>query len=307
VNPVAQIYKMVIEDVIENIKEDFKREGVDESVLLELKALWEQKLIATHAVPNFVPDTPQYVPDPSTAAAVVGDLTHGYLALPTQAPRQRSPQAIPQPMPQATMQQQQHQQTVHNLRHLQEHEPDEYGYYQDEEAGYVKQEQSFGKPADFISPFGYPNMPGAPPPNQMLHSGTHYAHAPQIQQHYQHQHPHLQQQPPQQQQGPPAKRARLSNQPLSHQQDGEFDDDDDDLDDDEEVSKTKKVKEDNLNSDDDLSDSDEEVPNTPHIVLSQFEKVSRTKNKWKCALKCGIMHLNGQDYVFHSASGEFDW
>jgi hypothetical protein len=36
-NPVAQVYKMVMDDVIENIKEDFANEGVDESVLEELR------------------------------------------------------------------------------------------------------------------------------------------------------------------------------------------------------------------------------------------------------------------------------
>lgn len=37
INPVAQVYRMVIDDVLENIKEDFIREGVDESILAELK------------------------------------------------------------------------------------------------------------------------------------------------------------------------------------------------------------------------------------------------------------------------------
>lgn len=34
---VAETYKAVIQDVIEGVKEDFQREGVDESVLEELK------------------------------------------------------------------------------------------------------------------------------------------------------------------------------------------------------------------------------------------------------------------------------
>uniref|UniRef100_A0A452YAB8 Transcription initiation factor IIA subunit 1 n=1 Tax=Aegilops tauschii subsp. strangulata TaxID=200361 RepID=A0A452YAB8_AEGTS len=57
---------------------------------------------------------------------------------------------------------------------------------------------------------------------------------------------------------------------------------------------------------DDLQDGDEE-PNTQHLVLAQFDKVTRTKNRWKCTLKDGIMHLNGRDVLFNKASGEFDF
>eukprot|EP01080_Neovahlkampfia_damariscottae_P000363 gene363-6777_t len=42
---VASIYKQIINDVIENVKEDFQREGVSEAVLFELKRLWETKLL----------------------------------------------------------------------------------------------------------------------------------------------------------------------------------------------------------------------------------------------------------------------
>ncbi len=58
--------------------------------------------------------------------------------------------------------------------------------------------------------------------------------------------------------------------------------------------------------DPDLDVSDEE-PDTDHLVLCQFEKVTRVKNKRKCNLKDGIMLLNGREYLFHKATGEFDW
>jgi len=48
-------------------------------------------------------------------------------------------------------------------------------------------------------------------------------------------------------------------------------------------------------------------PRTANIVLSQFEKVSRSKSKWKCALKEGIMYLNGKEYFFGKGIGEFQW
>ncbi|OLY78398.1 Transcription initiation factor IIA large subunit [Smittium mucronatum] len=65
-----------------------------------------------------------------------------------------------------------------------------------------------------------------------------------------------------------------------------------------------------INSDLDDSD-DEEVENggeiTEHMVLCQYDKVSRTKNKWKCVLKDGIMLINGKNYLFHRANGDFEW
>ncbi|KAH7838588.1 hypothetical protein Vadar_028692 [Vaccinium darrowii] len=66
-----------------------------------------------------------------------------------------------------------------------------------------------------------------------------------------------------------------------------------------------------LNEDDDddeLDDLDQgEELNTQHLVLAQFDKVTRTKSKWKCALKDGIMHINNDDILFNKANGEFDF
>ena len=64
---------------------------------------------------------------------------------------------------------------------------------------------------------------------------------------------------------------------------------------------------DDLNSDLDEADDDNEETAADHIVLCQYEKVSRTKNKWRCVLRDGVMHLNGRDYLFHKATGEFEW
>ncbi|PSS14227.1 Transcription initiation factor IIA large subunit like [Actinidia chinensis var. chinensis] len=64
----------------------------------------------------------------------------------------------------------------------------------------------------------------------------------------------------------------------------------------------------NENDDDDLDDVDQgEELNTQHLVLAQFDKVTRTKSKWKCTLKDGIMHINNKDILFNKASGEFDF
>ncbi|MBA0548437.1 hypothetical protein Golob_019539, partial [Gossypium lobatum] len=51
---------------------------------------------------------------------------------------------------------------------------------------------------------------------------------------------------------------------------------------------------------DDLDDVDQgEELNTQHLVLAQFDKVTRTKSRWKCTLKDGIMHINNKDILFN--------
>jgi transcription initiation factor TFIIA large subunit len=68
-----------------------------------------------------------------------------------------------------------------------------------------------------------------------------------------------------------------------------------------------------LNEDDDDDDEaddfteDNDEPNTQHLVLAQFDKVTRTKNRWKCTLKDGIMHLNGRDVLFNKVGSIIFW
>ncbi|KAG0468097.1 hypothetical protein HPP92_017425 [Vanilla planifolia] len=68
-----------------------------------------------------------------------------------------------------------------------------------------------------------------------------------------------------------------------------------------------------LNEDDDDDDDLDgfgqggEEPSTQHLVLAQFDKVTRTKNRWKCTLKDGIMHINSRDILFNKATGEFEF
>lgn len=64
----------------------------------------------------------------------------------------------------------------------------------------------------------------------------------------------------------------------------------------------------NEDDDDDLDDLDQEDDqDTNHLVLAQFDKVTRTKSRWKCTLKDGIMHINKKDILFNKATGEFDF
>merc|ERR1712168_1041616 len=89
--------------------------------------------------------------------------------------------------------------------------------------------------------------------------------------------------------------------------DNDDDDDDDDTDPDGE-DEDEGAEEEPLGSDDDISDEDaSELYETDNVVVCQYNKISRTRNKWKFNLKDGIMSLNGKDYVFSSANGEAEW
>ena len=90
----------------------------------------------------------------------------------------------------------------------------------------------------------------------------------------------------------------------------ENDDDDEDEDDnnDDNEEKVNEVEDDPLNSDDDMSEEDlSEVFDTDNIVACQYDKINRTRNKWRFNLKDGIMNLNGKDYVFQKATGDAEW
>lgn len=63
-----------------------------------------------------------------------------------------------------------------------------------------------------------------------------------------------------------------------------------------------------LNSEDDVSDEEgQELFDTENVVVCQYDKIHRSKNKWKFHLKDGIMNLNGRDYVFSKAIGDAEW
>jgi len=62
-----------------------------------------------------------------------------------------------------------------------------------------------------------------------------------------------------------------------------------------------------LDDDSTLSDGDddEDLIESSNCLTAQYDKVSRIKNRWRCALKHGIFHIDGRDYLFKSANGEF--
>ncbi|PMD37942.1 hypothetical protein L207DRAFT_431274 [Hyaloscypha variabilis F] len=76
--------------------------------------------------------------------------------------------------------------------------------------------------------------------------------------------------------------------------------------------KNEELDEDAINSDLDdpdegLNDEEDEDEGMGHIMLCMYDKVQRVKNKWFCVMKDGVLTVNGREYVFHKASGEYEW
>jgi len=65
---------------------------------------------------------------------------------------------------------------------------------------------------------------------------------------------------------------------------------------------------DDSDDDDNLAGiGDDPVNGAKDIVFCTYDKVQRVKNKWKCVLRDGMVHLNGKDYLFSKCTGEFEW
>ncbi|TGO10335.1 hypothetical protein BTUL_0138g00220 [Botrytis tulipae] len=106
---------------------------------------------------------------------------------------------------------------------------------------------------------------------------------------------------------PSTKRQRKTLPGSLPQTDGLGSDDDDD---DEKVK--DELDEDAINSDlddpdDGLNDDDDDDESMGHIMLCMYDKVQRVKNKWKCVMKDGVLTVNNKEYVFHKATGEYEW
>ncbi|CAL8299983.1 unnamed protein product [Merluccius merluccius] len=68
------------------------------------------------------------------------------------------------------------------------------------------------------------------------------------------------------------------------------------------------VEEDPLNSGDDVIEQDiPDLFDTDNVIVCQYDKIHRSKNRWKFHLKDGVMCYGGRDYVFSKAVGEAEW
>uniref|UniRef100_UPI0037E89859 TFIIA-alpha and beta-like factor n=1 Tax=Semicossyphus pulcher TaxID=241346 RepID=UPI0037E89859 len=67
-------------------------------------------------------------------------------------------------------------------------------------------------------------------------------------------------------------------------------------------------EEDPLNSGDDVIEQDiPDLFDTDNVIVCLYDKIHRSKNRWKFHLKDGVMCYGGRDYVFSKAVGEAEW
>ncbi|XP_034169432.2 transcription initiation factor IIA subunit 1 [Pangasianodon hypophthalmus] len=374
-NPVPRLYKTVMEDVINEVRELFLDEGVDEQVLMELKTLWESKLMQSKAVDGFHTEEQQVLQAPQTQVPQV-----------QQTQQTTQPQQVLLPPAQQAPQQQVIIQDPKILQHMSAtgmsaaataatlalpHGVTGVGPYQQlitnqgqilqvvraaNGAQYIIQPQqpimvqqqvlpqiqaSAGVQAPVIQQMLTPLQGGLPQqtgviiqPQQIVLTQNKVQQNAQVMQAAMAQgqtqtqtqpqtHTQTPQQPQtaQQQAQPQQQQQQQAQAPLMLQVDGagdtsseEDEDEEDEYDEDEDEDKDKdggedgQVEEEPLNSGDDVSDEeDQELFDTENVVVCQYDKIHRSKNKWKFHLKDGIMNLNGRDYVFSKAIGDAEW
>ncbi|XP_054900110.1 transcription initiation factor IIA subunit 1 isoform X2 [Poeciliopsis prolifica] len=387
-----RLYRGVIEDVINEVRELFLDEGVDEQVLLELKTLWENKLLQSKAVEGFHTDeqaslqatqqqvqhvpqvqqvtqptqaqqvilppqqqqaTPQQVivQDPKilqhmSATGMSAAATAATLALPTgvtpyqqiitsqgqilqvvRAPngtqyiiqQSQQPIVLQQPMQPGGVQAPVIQQV---LAPLQGGLPQQTGVIIQPQQIVLASGNKVQGNTQVVQAATMVQQPGQAAMAAAAAAGGAAAAAQiqQVQQVQQAQGAAAPQAPPQApQQSQPQPQAQQP--PMMLQVDGagdtsseEDEDEEEEYDEDEEEEKDKdggedgQVEEEPLNSEDDVSeDEDQELFDTENVVVCQYDKIHRSKTKWKFHLKDGIMNLNGRDFVFSKATGDAEW
>jgi len=221
----TNVYQMIMDDVIKNIKPEFENDGVDEQVLVELQQLWEMKLHQSGAMPS--------QRDDYGAGAADFLYPHSQLGM------NYNPRALP---------------------HLQQQQQFQF-----------QQPGPFGMPpanrGPTTTPSGMYNHHYIPQADGVCEERETAATAPE--------------------------RQTQGQADAIPQLDGKND-----------TTATRDLDAEELSG---MDSEGEEEPETEDFVLCQFDKVQRTKNKWKVNLKDGIMHIGGREYIFHKAMGEFEW
>ncbi|XP_026147129.1 transcription initiation factor IIA subunit 1-like [Carassius auratus] len=365
-NQVPKVYRAVMEDVISEVRELFLDEGVDEQVLMELKTLWENKLMQSKAVEGF------HTAEQQALQAQQQQAQQAQQTQPQTQPQQVLLPSVQQPTPQQVIVQDpkifQHmsgagmvsvdaattlalpRRLTQYLSHLSVCSGQILQVVRASNgAQYLIQPQQQMLLQQQVLPQMQPGAVQAPLIQQVLtplpgglSQGTGVIIQPQqivltgnkVQQNTQvmqaaamavqpeqgaaQPQTQPQAQAPQQQ---PQQTQASQQPPMVLQVDGagdtsseEDEEEEDEYDEDEDEDKEKdgaedgQVEEEPLNSGDDVSDEeDQELFDTENVVVCQYDKIHRSKNKWKFHLKDGIMNLNGRDYVFSKAIGDAEW
>ncbi|TFK44296.1 transcription factor IIA, alpha/beta subunit [Crucibulum laeve] len=311
---VPTIYRAVIDDVIQNIKSEFDEYGVAEDVLAELQHKWENKVIASH-VAEFETPPPPPPPPPSHQQphhhgyppphamhmhyAATAHNPYASLAVPGQPQVKAEPMdtrymlapgmqyALP-PLPGPT---------INGSRTLPPPVPPHPGG----QTGVI----SFARPAQGQAPAAPTARAYAPPAQSTSAQPTQQPAAQQQSRIPQTDGPASDSSGDEDSPSPPPSQSfapRTSHpslpQPISATPSSQT---------------TQPVDSEAINSDLDDSDTGDEEEaeegssGDTDIVFCTYDKVARVKNKWKCILKDGMIHINGKDYLFAKCTGEFEW
>ncbi|KAJ3643042.1 hypothetical protein Zmor_025780 [Zophobas morio] len=309
---VLRIYQEVIDDVISGVREIFLEDGVDEQVLQELKQTWEAKLKASKAVQNeqeekvkkqelnstngfpkqHIQQPVQQVQQP-VAQLVETKMVPIQITLPAQPGTDQAPRILTIQVPATALQGNQLQKVLTgqiitatmnlpaNIASsvLQQHVNAVFNSQQQQTVTIVNRNIVQTDGAHAVDDDEQIEVEFILPKNKKTK-------IPQVD-------------------GPV--------DTSDDDEDGSDDDnDDDDIDDDKEEDDQEMEEEggeeEPLNSEDDVTDDDPtDLFDTDNIVVCQYDKIIRNRNKWKFYLKDGIMNLSGQDYVFQKANGDAEW
>ncbi|XP_043079420.1 TFIIA-alpha and beta-like factor [Puntigrus tetrazona] len=337
-NSLPKLYLSVIEDVIESIRELFSDEGVEERVLDNLRQLWESKVIQSKAVEGFIKDNnpssfvlqlptnysqslhkptvvipaaqnvPSFSSKASSCASVATFSLPAGITYPVQIPAGVTLQTASGHLYKVNVPVMVTRGAQHVLKPL-------------SQPGAMALSSALTQRSD-PAPAVRESLPS---PDEFTLDGIEFS--PQL----------SAQQTQSSDDGPPEPQADVKletdlnfNQLLDITQlDGVADsssgteEDDDDNDDDDlglvgeneflgMINATEEEEleeeEDPLNSGDDVSEQDiPEIFDTENVIVCQYDKIHRSKNRWKFYLKDGVMCYGGKDYVFSKAVGEAEW
>lgn len=337
-----KLYQAVIADVISNVKEAFQEEGVDDQVLQELKQIWETKLTNSKALESVETETETHkLPDQKTVQVYQQPRQQVQQQQQQPPPHQQQQQQLqmqqavaPQPPPPQQQQQLSHQQQAPNsntvnvqLQDLNKKIPIQITLPpQHGSTDNISRVITIQVPASTLQGNQLQSVLGGSVITAAMSVPTDVATV-LLQQHVDNVLLHQQQQAQaqaQQQRLQDVKPQVFSQYDGAHdtsddeedddEDDDKDDDDEDDDDDDQDIDDDDDENEDNegiedepLNSSDDVSEEDPALFDTDNIVVCQYDKITRSRNKWKFYLKDGIMNLNGKDFVFLKANGDADW
>lgn len=285
---VPEIYRQVIQKVIEDVKEDFELNGVDEAYLEDLRITWEKKLYASGVAEFEIlePDEESYFTQ--TSLPLPAYATH-----PADEDYRRHSFVSPSPPPPSA------------INHaISTPSPAPYPFNPNTTPAYPYLSQE-GRPATYMPPPKPPlpsiQTPPPPPPPPTALPGL-YVQTQSLLKSKASSHPSFRGNPSIPTTTSTAYSPHLypaaTSPPTLPQYDGADDSGEEDF-------------REELNSDLDDSSEEEDENEASHeannMVLCLYEKVTRTKSKWKCILKDGIIHIHGKDYLFHRATGDFQF